>query len=55
MIEDFRWNVEVRPGDFHDVGAASVTIDAATLIFRDEEGELVLAYAPGHWMTVSPQ
>lgn len=62
MSTDIRFNVE-RPlgyrdagGMFEDVGAeGGFEIETSgTLLFRDGEGNVILAYAPHAWSTVTP-
>lgn len=51
-----RWDVEVKRGVFEDVGAESVEVGhGGTLVFRDGHLRIVVAYAAGQWLTVTPQ
>lgn len=51
-----RWCVEVPRGDrslTEDVGGAALEIkDSGLLVFTDDNGGLVIAYAPAAWLTV---
>jgi len=54
--EDMRWNVELPQGNvFEDVGAASLDIDGGCLVFRDEDGVVLVGYGADYWKTVSGQ
>ena len=57
---DIRYSVQ-RPagyrqdGEWDDVGAAGgFEVDAGSLLFFDETGKCVIAYAPHAWETVVP-
>lgn len=47
--------VERKPGIFEEVGAPTWKVDAGTLAFFDDSGDLVVAYAQGQWLTVVPE
>lgn len=48
-----RWIVEGPRGVFDDVGAATLDVDGGCLVFRDEGGKVVVAYAATSWTSVS--
>lgn len=52
---DKRWDVEVRPGVFEDVGADAlhVTEGGALVFHRLGDPSPLVAYAPSAWVTVS--
>ena len=51
-----RYLVERTRDSFDDVGAAFLELHASgALIFRDDDGELTLIYAPGQWITACPE
>lgn len=56
-MSDRRWDVEVKPGVFHDVGMRYMDVDASgALVFRRGIAEPIsLAYAPGTWLSVTLQ
>lgn len=62
MSEAIRFSVE-RPvgqredGQWNDVGAdGGFQIDpSGALVFHDADGEVLLAYAPHAWVTVTPE
>ena len=54
-MTDTRWFVERPKGGFDDVGASSLEFLDGCLIFKDEDGELLLAYGRDHWVTVTAQ
>jgi len=50
-----RWNVEVRKGVFEDVGAEDAEIVMSGALVFSTDGDLVVAYAPGQWITLTPE
>lgn len=45
------WQVQVKKDSFEAVYADDLEVSGGTLVFKDR-GKLVLAMAPGEWMTV---
>ena len=51
-----RYFVERTRDNFEDVGAAGVEVlPSGALWFTDANGDFLIAYAPGQWITVVPQ
>lgn len=51
---DNRWFVETPDQGTHDVGADRMEFHpSGSLVFLDEDGALLLAYAPHAWVTVT--
>ena len=48
-----RWNVEVKPDVFEDVGADWLKIEGGALVFMQADGVVLVAYGQGAWITVS--
>lgn len=53
--QDKRYDVQVKNGDYEDVGAESVDFTGGVAAFRDSSGEVLVAYAPGEWILVTGQ
>jgi hypothetical protein len=52
--EDIRFYVELTTLDIEDVGAEQAHfVNGGDLVFLDEDGNLVIAYAAGTWRTVT--
>lgn len=49
-----KFSVEVSPDSFDEVTAHEVKIGpGGSLLFFDQNGRLIFAFAPGEWITVS--
>lgn len=51
--EDIRYYIELTSLDVEDVGAEQVNFVGGDVVFLDENGDLIIAYAARTWKTVT--